>query len=110
MEKPFKMMPFEALLEIVLNNDQNSLRARELAKQEIERREKAFRKSIEDALAEIEEDERLRYPTATVDVNAPLALIQNGLEAQVRALKYVLTVLDVKDGGKVVAQEDDEST
>jgi hypothetical protein len=72
----------------------------ELIIQELVSREQSFRKKVEDALEEIEQDERLGYPTATVDVNAPLALIQCGLNAQVRALKYVLMVLDVKDGEK----------
>lgn len=70
----------------------------ELIVTELISREKAFRKSVEDALAEIEDDERLGYPTATVVENAPLALIQCGLENQRRALKYVLMVLDKKGG------------
>lgn len=93
-------MPFDKLLEIVRDDQANTPKARDMAKEEILRREKLFREKVEGALEEIENDERLGYPTATVDVNAPLALIQCGLGAQVRALKYVLTVLDVKDGEK----------
>lgn len=45
-------------------------------------------------LAELEADERLSYPVATVFENAPLALVQCGLENQVRTLKWVLKVLE----------------
>lgn len=93
-------MEFKNLLQTIRGELPASETVRDLAMQEIERREKNFRKAIEDALAEIEGDERLGYPTATVDVNAPLALIQCGLENQRRALKYVLMALDVKDGEK----------
>lgn len=86
----------EELLSIMLNNSSSVVRS--LAKNEIIQREKNFRKAIEDALAEIEGDERLGYPTATVDVNAPLALIQCALSHQVKTLKEVLKVLDLKDG------------
>lgn len=44
-------------------------------------------------LTELETDERLRYPSATVDINAPLALVQLELEAKVNTLKWIL------DGG-----------
>lgn len=98
MESPFKKMPFEDLLDLVLDHERSTLRARVLAKREILRREMLFRRAIEDALAEVENDERLGYPTATVVENAPLALIQCGLDSQRRALKYVLMVLDKKDG------------
>jgi S-adenosylmethionine:diacylglycerol 3-amino-3-carboxypropyl transferase len=66
--------------------------------EEIQRRENIFRETVNNALSEIEEDERLQYPTATVVENAPLALVQCGLENQIRALKYVLMALDKKDG------------
>lgn len=65
---------------------------------ELIRREKLFREQIENALAAIEGDERLGYPVATVNINAPLALVQCGLESQRRALKYVLEALAAKDG------------
>lgn len=70
----------------------------ELIVEELISREEAFRKSIEDALAGIEKDDRLGYPAATVFENAPLALVQCGLENQRRVLKYVLMALDQKDG------------
>lgn len=98
MESPFKKMPFEDLLDLVLDHERSTLRARVLAKREISRREMLFRRAIEDALAEVENDERLGYPTATVQVNAPLALVQCQLEAQAKTLKEVLRVLSVKDG------------
>jgi len=44
-------------------------------------------------IKEIEEDDRyqsgLEHP-ATIDINAPLALIQMGFESEIRALKWVL--------------------
>jgi hypothetical protein len=59
-------------------------------------REQVFRKKVEDALKEIEEDERLGYPTATVVENAPLALVQCGLENQLRALRWVCSIMEGK--------------
>ena len=48
---------------------------------------------IKKRIAEIEADSRyqsgLKVP-ATVDINAPLALIQVGFEAEIRALRWVL--------------------
>lgn len=96
MDKPLDKMTLEELLDLILESPHKTMRS--MAKTEVMRREKKFRKSVEDALKEIEEDGRLGYPTATVDVNAPLALIQCALEHQMRALKYVLIALDVKDG------------
>lgn len=48
------------------------------------------KEEIEKALKEVESDERLSYPKATVFENAPLALIQLGLETRVATLKWVL--------------------
>lgn len=48
---------------------------------------------VEKLLDEVKSDERLGYPTATVIENAPLALIQCGLENQVSALGHVLKIL-----------------
>jgi len=45
---------------------------------------------IRSRLAEIEADERLHYPPATTDVNAPLALVQVELETGVQLLHWVL--------------------
>ena len=51
------------------------------------------KEKIEERIAEIEADSRyqsgLKHP-ATVEINAPLALIQMGFEAEVRALKWVV--------------------
>jgi hypothetical protein len=47
---------------------------------------------IKDKLAELQSDERLGYPIATVFENAPLALIQADLEAKIAALKWVLGI------------------
>jgi hypothetical protein len=48
------------------------------------------KKEIEDRIKEIQSDERISYPTANVFVNAPLALIQTGLESTLATLKLVL--------------------
>ncbi len=98
MDKPLDKMTLEELLDLMIDTPHKTLRS--MVRNEILRREKKFRKSVEEALKEVEEDERLGYPTATVDVNAPLALIQCALQHQVRALEYVLMALDVKDGQK----------
>ncbi len=42
---------------------------------------------IDARIARIKSDERFNYPTAYVDVNAPLALIQCGLESRVAELE-----------------------
>ena len=41
-------------------------------------------------LHELESDDRLKGPAATVFNNAPKALIQQGLESQIDILKWVL--------------------
>ena len=45
---------------------------------------------IENLLAEIKSDERLGYPPALIQINAPLALIQVELKTKVRILEWVL--------------------
>lgn len=45
---------------------------------------------IREKIKELESDERLSYPVATVVENAPLALIQLSLETQIDMLKWVL--------------------
>ena len=47
-------------------------------------------KEIEEKIKELESDERLSYPTATIDINAPLALIQLRLESKIAALKWAV--------------------
>ena len=47
-------------------------------------------KIIKEKLKEIESDERLSYPIATVIENAPLALIQLDLETKRNTLKWIL--------------------
>ena len=42
------------------------------------------------AIRAIDEDERFHYPTARVNVNAPLALIQVGMESRVRQAQTFL--------------------
>lgn len=48
------------------------------------------REELEKKLAEIESDERLRCSIATVQVNAPLALIQVDLKARALLLRWML--------------------
>lgn len=43
-------------------------------------------------LAEIDSDSRYHYPSATIVENAPLALIQTGLESQAQLLAWILEV------------------
>lgn len=43
-------------------------------------------------LSELKADERNYYPTATVFANAPLALIQMGLTAQIHLLEKMLNL------------------
>jgi len=45
---------------------------------------------IQARIQEILSDERLFYPAATVFENAPLALIQYGLEVELRTLENVI--------------------
>lgn len=45
---------------------------------------------VQARLKELEADERLSQPPATVDINAPLALIQLSLETEIRTLKWAL--------------------
>jgi hypothetical protein len=45
-------------------------------------------------LAETMEDERLSQPPATIQINAPLALIQLGLETRRDTLRWVLGLID----------------
>ncbi len=46
---------------------------------------------IKEMLEKVEADERLHYPPATIQINAPLALIQLELETKQRILKWVLS-------------------
>ena len=45
---------------------------------------------IVEKLSEIEQDERLGYKTATIAINAPLALIQLSLETKRDLLRWIL--------------------
>lgn len=53
---------------------------------------------IRERLAKIDADERYHYPAANTDINAPLALVQVGLEATANALAWVLGVEPPKSG------------
>ena len=48
------------------------------------------KKEIKEQIKEIKSDERYNYPPATINENAPLALIQLEMEVKVEALKWVL--------------------
>lgn len=47
-------------------------------------------KQIKAEIKKLESDDRYKAPTATIQINAPLALIQLELESKVQALKWVL--------------------
>ncbi len=47
-----------------------------------------------ETIKELEADERLSYPTATLAENAPLALIQLELETKIKTLKGTLQSID----------------
>ncbi len=48
------------------------------------------KQEIQEKLFDVEKDERLSYPTATVIENAPLALIQLSLETKRDILRWIL--------------------
>lgn len=97
MSEELENLSIQKLLVIIRDDVVSTPTSREIAIDEIMRR---FH-TIENGLLEVKSDERLSYPTATVTVNAPLALVQCGLENQVRALNWVLKVLagERKEGG-----------
>jgi len=49
---------------------------------------------IKDEISEIEADERYHYASASVFINAPLALIQTEMKAKLNAYKGVLEKLE----------------
>jgi hypothetical protein len=51
---------------------------------------KEIKGSLIRAISETEADDRLKVGTATIEENAPLALVQCVLGAQVRTLKFLL--------------------
>lgn len=53
-----------------------------------------LREKILKEIRKIEEDDIMQQPTAPIDVNAPLALMQCTLDGQIQALKLVLKLLD----------------
>jgi hypothetical protein len=59
---------------------------------------KPTEKQIRDRIAEIDSDERYHYKPALVQINAPLALIQVQMEAEARALSWVLGETAPKSG------------
>lgn len=48
------------------------------------------REDIEGEIKILEGDDRLKQPVATIDINAPLALVRLSLEMKISALKWVL--------------------
>lgn len=48
------------------------------------------RKEIIDKIRELKMDNKLKQPSATIEINAPLALCQLELESEIKALEWVL--------------------
>ncbi len=65
---------------------------------EIRRRLKHGKSAIQKKLDEVQADERLSYPTATIAENAPLALEQLTLETWRSALRWVLKLMEESNG------------
>lgn len=61
---------------------------------------KELEKFIKDEIAEIETDERYHYASASVVINAPLALIQTEMKAKLNAYKGVLEKIKELEGLK----------
>ena len=61
---------------------------------------KELEKFIKDEIAEIEADERYHYASASVLINAPLALIQTEMRAKMDAYKSVLEKVKELEGVK----------
>jgi len=57
----------------------------------LERREMKSNDEILAKIKELESDERHKYKSALVEINAPLALIQVEIQAKIDALKWVLS-------------------
>jgi NTP pyrophosphatase (non-canonical NTP hydrolase) len=51
---------------------------------------------LQEALAEVEADERLHYPPALVEINAPLALIQVALKTRQEVLHNAIRLLEAE--------------
>jgi hypothetical protein len=62
------------------------------------RRNAALRELATKEIAAIESDDRYKSPTAAVQVNAPLALIQVGLKTGIQLWTRVLGMLDGVEG------------
>ena len=61
---------------------------------------KELEKFIKDEIAEIEADERYHYASASVFINAPLALIQTVMKAKLNGYKGVLEKIKELEGVK----------
>lgn len=61
---------------------------------------KELEKFVKDEIAEIENDERYHYASASVFINAPLALIQTEMRAKMNAYKSVLEKIKEFEGLK----------
>jgi hypothetical protein len=60
----------------------------------LRRKVRAIRNFIDTEIAKIEADERYHYTTASVSINAPLALIQVGMENKMVILRQLKELLD----------------
>jgi hypothetical protein len=97
MEQKLEEMTMNDLLKAIRVQSQVTAKAQEAIVEEFERRVRMLnigKKQIVGRVAELNADERLGYPPADVFSNAPLALVQVQLETEVRALKWVLKVLE----------------
>jgi len=53
---------------------------------------------IKKQIEEIKKDTRMSYPKATIQINAPLALIQLSMGVKLDTLEWVLRLLEMGDG------------
>lgn len=49
-----------------------------------------IKEKAEAKIAELKADKRMYYPTANIQINAPLALIQFSMETQLNTLEWLL--------------------
>lgn len=54
-----------------------------------------IKQKIKKRIAELEKDDRFTQPTASVQINAPLALIQVGIASKIDALQWVLDEMKI---------------
>ncbi len=65
--------------------------------QESEEKMSKVRGIVDEKIKEIDEDKRFHYPPASVQINAPLALIQLGMESRMGLLKDLKKTIGEKE-------------